>query len=128
MSRERGILINYVDVGDHHKMGIVDRFVRTLREKINQYFTMYNTTKYINVLPKIMHGYNNSYHSGIKKVPVKVEQDDEEVLDLTNKRYGKAKLEETRFNDGNVVRYVINRKAFEKRSLPKGGKQTHRII
>ena len=47
--RERGITLNYVEVGDHHKMGIVDRFVRTLREKINKYCTMYNTTKYINV-------------------------------------------------------------------------------
>ena len=35
--KDRGIDINYVDVGDHHKLGIVDRFVRTLREKINIY-------------------------------------------------------------------------------------------
>ena len=40
---------------------------------------MYNTTKYINVLPKIIHGYNNTYHSGIKKKPNDVEDDDEDV-------------------------------------------------
>ena len=43
--RERGISINHVEVGDHHKMGMVDRFARTLREKINKYCTMYTTTK-----------------------------------------------------------------------------------
>jgi len=126
--RERGITINYVDVGDHHKLGIVDRFIRTLREKINKYFTMYNTTKYINVLPQIIHGYNSSYQSGIKKVPNQVEENDEEVLEIMNKKYVKAKQEETKFNDGDIVRYVINRKAFEKRSLPKWSKQTHKIV
>jgi len=126
--RERGISINYVEVGDHHKMGIVDRFVRTLREKINKYCTMYNTTKYINVLPQIIHGYNNTYHSGIKKAPNKVEDDDEQVLEIMNQRYIKAKEEETKYNDGDVVRYIINRKAFEKRSLPKWSKQTHKIV
>ena len=126
--RERGITINYVEVGDHHKMGIVDRFVRTLREKINKYCTMYNTTKYINVLPQIIHGYNNTYHSGIKKAPNKVEDDDDEVLESMNQKYMKAKKEETKFKDGDVVRYIINRKAFEKRSLPKWSKQTHKIV
>ncbi len=126
--RDRGITINYVDVGEHHKMGIVDRFVRTLREKINKYFTMYNTTKYINVLPQIIHGYNSSYHSGINKPPNKVDQEDEEVLEIMHKRYVKAKQEETKFNDGDIVRYVINRKAFEKKSLPKFSKTTHNII
>ena len=126
--RERGITINYVEVGDHHKMGIVDRFVRTLREKINKYCTMYNTTKYINVLPQIIHGYNNTYHSGIKKIPNQVEEDDDDVIELTNRKYNKAKEEETKYNDGDVVRYIINLKAFEKRSLPKWSKQTHKIV
>ena len=126
--RDRGITINYVDVGDHHKLGIVDRFVRTLREKINKYLTMYNTTKYINVLPQIIHGYNSSYHSGIKRAPNKVQEDDEEVLEIMNKKYVQAKREETKFNDGDEVRYVINRKAFEKKSLPKWSKQIHKII
>jgi len=126
--RERGVTINYVEVGDHHKLGVIDRFVRTLREKICKYCSMYNTTKYINVLPQIIHGYNNTYHSGIKKIPNQVEEDDDDVIELTNRKYNKAKEEETKYNDGDVVRYIINRKAFEKRSLPKWSKQTHKIV
>ena len=126
--RESGITINYVEVGDHHKMGIVDRFVRTLREKINKYCTMYNTTKYINVLPQIIHGYNNTYHSGIKKIPNQVEDEDEDVIELTNRKYNDAKKEETIYHDGDTVRYIMNIKAFEKRSLPKWSKQTHKIV
>ena len=126
--RYRGIAINYVNVGDHHKLGIVDRFVRTLREKINKYMAMYNTTKYINILPQIIHGYNSSYHSGIKRAPNKVQAEDAEVLEIMNQKYVKAKQEETKFNDGDEVRYVINRKAFEKKSLPTWSKQIHKII
>ena len=51
---KRGITIAYGNVQDHHKLGIVDRFVRTLREKINKFMAMHNTTKYIDILPKIV--------------------------------------------------------------------------
>ena len=50
--KDRDITINYVDVQDHHKLGKIDRFVRTLREKVNKYLVIRNTTKYIDVLPK----------------------------------------------------------------------------
>ena len=36
--RENGIDIQFVDVGDHKRLGITDRFVRTLREKNKQIF------------------------------------------------------------------------------------------
>ena len=128
MMNERGIDIQFIDVGDHKRLGIVDRFVRTLREKINKYLTMFNTTKYIDVLPKIISNYNSSYHSGIKKVPNDVEEDDEDVIKLTNKKYNKAKLEETKFNVGDSVRFILNRKQFEKRTLAKWSKTVHKII
>ena len=48
----RGIDITYVPVGSHHALGTIDRYVRTLREKINKYMEIYNTTTYIDVLPK----------------------------------------------------------------------------
>ena len=57
-----------------------------------------------------------------------VDDNDEEVLEIMNQRYVRAKEEETKFNDGDVVRYIMNRKAFEKRSLPKWTKQIHKIV
>ena len=48
----RGIDIVFVPVGSHHALGTIDRYVRTLREKINKYMEMYNTSTYIDVLPK----------------------------------------------------------------------------
>ena len=128
MIKERGIAIQFIDVGDHKRLGIVDRFVRTLREKINKYMAMFNTTKYIDVLPKIISNYNSSYHSGIKKVPNDVEEDDEDVIKVTNRKYNKAKLEEIKLNFGDYVRYILNRKQFEKGTLAKWSKTVHKIM
>ena len=123
----RGIDVNYVDVGSHHALGTIDRYVRTLREKINKYMEMYNTTTYIDVLQKIVENYNLAYHSGIKKAPVDVKDDDKDVNDIFLKKYMKAKEEEVIFNIGDNVRYILNFKQFEKHTLPKWS-VIHKII
>ena len=50
----RGVDINYVQIGSHHALGTIDRFIRTLREKINKYMELHNTTTYIDVLQSIV--------------------------------------------------------------------------
>ena len=87
--KDKSVEIQFIDVGDHKRLGIVDRFVRTLREKINKYMIMFNTTKQIEVLPQIISN-NSSYHSGIKKAPNDVD-DEEVVIKVTNRKYNKLK-------------------------------------
>ena len=123
----RGIDVNYVDVGSHHALGTIDRYVRTLREKINKYMEMHNTTTYIDVLQKIVENYNLAYHSGIKKAPIDVKDDDKDVNDIFMKKYMKAKEEEVIFYIGDNVRYILNFKQFEKHTLPKWS-VVHKII
>ena len=57
---------------------------------------MCNTTKYIDVLPQIIPNYNSLYRSGIKKAPNDVDDDDEDVIKVINRKYNKAKNEETK--------------------------------
>jgi len=66
---DNNVKITYVNINDHNRLGVVDRFIQTLRNKINRYMTAYNTSKYIAVLNDIVDNYNNSYNSGIKSVP-----------------------------------------------------------
>ena len=80
---------------------------------------MHSTTKYIDVLPKLVFNYNNAYHSGIKKIPADVDKNDEKVIELTNKKYNKAKAEEVKFNVGDTVRYILNKEQFTKGTLPR---------
>ena len=73
---------------------------------------MYDTTKYIDVLPKLMINYNNSYHSGIKGIPNMV--NNRKLNELNTKKFIQAKTEEKMFNIGDKVRHIINKKVFEK--------------
>ena len=52
-------------VGDSHKLGIVNRFHRTLKEKLLKYFLAYDTVKWIDVIDKIIKSYNNTPNRGI---------------------------------------------------------------
>src|SRR5207249_11235546 len=51
------------------KAVVIERFNRTLKEKMWRYFTETNTNKYIAILPKLLSEYNNRIHSTIKMTP-----------------------------------------------------------
>ena len=76
ISKEFKILMNqnnikmvYTNIDEHNKLGVVDRFIQTLRNMLNKYMYAHETTKYINVLNDIVEKYNNSFNSGIESVP-----------------------------------------------------------
>ena len=47
------------------KASIAERFIRTIKGKLYRYMTQQNTKKYINILPALIEGYNNSPHRGL---------------------------------------------------------------
>ena len=49
---------------------MVDIFCRTIADLVIKYLTT-NNTKYINVLPDLVHNYSNSYFKGIAGAPAK---------------------------------------------------------
>jgi len=51
------------------KVTIVERLIRTLRSRIERYFTYTGKEKWIDVLPQITQSYNSTYHSSIKTAP-----------------------------------------------------------
>jgi len=87
---------------------------------------MYGTTKYIDVLPKLIDNYNISYHSGINGVPNKINAAKLEELNMN--KYKLDKQEETVFNIGDTVRYLLNKKLFDKGSIPHWSKHIHTIV
>ena len=128
MLLKHGVQIHYVDVGEHKKLTIVDRFVSTLRQKINMYLSQYHTTKYIDVLEKIVYNYNNSFHTGIKKIPSEVTYEDPHIFKMDNEKYNKAFSNEILFNIGDKVRYIITKTSFSKGTLPKWSKTVHTTV
>ena len=54
------------------KASVVERFNRTLKEKMWRYFTYSNNFKYLDVLEQLVESYNNTYHRTIKTKPLMV--------------------------------------------------------
>ena len=51
------------------KAQIVERFNRTLKDRMYKYFTANDTKRWVDVLPDLVYNYNNSYHRSIKMTP-----------------------------------------------------------
>ena len=68
---KRKDIVHFSTFGDT-KASVVERFNRTLKERMYRYFTVKNTLKYLPVLKDLVMGYNRSYHRSIKMAPIKV--------------------------------------------------------
>ncbi|KAL9986813.1 hypothetical protein ACROYT_G001014 [Oculina patagonica] len=51
------------------KAVVIERFNRTLKNKMYKQFTIQGNTQYLEILPKIVKEYNNTKHSSIKMTP-----------------------------------------------------------
>ena len=126
--KEYDINIKYVEIGDHHKLGCIDRFVRTLRQMIEKYMLMHNTTKYIDALDDLVYNYNNSINRGIKLKPNEVTYNDQRIINLFNEKHFDGLQSEINFEIGDEVRFIKNKILFEKGSLAHWSKGIHKII
>ena len=48
---------------------MIEKFNRTIKEKLFKYFSTNNTRRYVDVLDLLVNQYNNSIHSSIKMTP-----------------------------------------------------------
>ena len=88
---------------DSHKMGIINRFHRTLKEKLTLHFSASNTVKWVDVIDEIVHNYNHSVNRGIGMAPYKVNSFIENEL-VQEKKEKTKELEIVDFVIGDKVR------------------------
>jgi hypothetical protein len=97
---------------------MVERFNRTLQDKIHRDFTENNDKKYVVDLPDLLHNYNNSIHSSINQKPIDINKTNERAKYKYQYGYdiksGPNDLIEFEFEIGDYVRSVIPKKLFEK--------------
>ena len=65
-------VLHFTTENDDIKACIVERFNRSLKNKMWRYFTKNFTHRYLDVLPKLTKSYNDSYHSKTKAKPSSV--------------------------------------------------------
>ncbi|GFU01897.1 putative uncharacterized transposon-derived protein F54H12.3 [Trichonephila clavipes] len=111
----KNLNVNFFFTNNETKASIVERFNRTLKTKMWKYFTEFNTKNYIDVIDKLIHSYNHSYHRSIKMEPVSVSRHNRKQV-LKN-LYGGLRNEKPkapRFKIGDVVRINKQKLHFEK--------------
>ena len=94
--------INHYSVYSQYKAAIVERFNRTLRERLTKYLTKQGNKKWVDVLPKIVHAYNNSIHRSINMKPSEVSKDNE--LKLWELQNNDEEIKQKTYNVDDYVR------------------------
>jgi len=54
------------------KCACIERWIRTLRERLARYFTHFGRQRYVDIIQDVVEAYNNSKHSGIGMAPNEV--------------------------------------------------------
>ena len=109
-------LIEIYSTENEEKSSIVERWIRTMKEKMWKYFTDNNTYKYIDVLPDLVEDYNNTVHSSTKLTPIDASKKKNELTvwrNLYPDRYKTSRLN-PKFSVGDEVRITKKKKDFEK--------------
>ena len=107
--------IHHFPTSGDTKASIVERFNRTLKERLYRYFTIKNTLTFLPVLQDVVLGYNRSYHSSIKMAPNKVTASSQE--EVWNNLYAKrlnAKRLKPKFKVNDRVRLNKKHRVFKK--------------
>ena len=106
---------------NEEKSSVVERWNRTIKEKIWKMFTLNNNNVYWDKIDKIVDDYNNSYHSSIKMTPVEASKEENKNKVWTN-LYGNLIYlipEKAKFEIGDKVRIPkYKRKVFDKGYTP----------
>ena len=97
---------------DSHKLGIINRWHRTIKEKLSKYFDSYDTTKWIDIIDKIVYNYNHSVNRGIGFKPVDVNDFKENLIRETKKAQGN-KITYDDFKIDDYVRILNEKTSFD---------------
>ena len=110
-------LLDIYSTENEEKSSIVERWIRTMKEKMWKYFTDNNTYRYIDILPDLVKDYNNTVHTSIKMTPIEASKKENELTAWRNlypDRYKIHNLRTPKFSVGDEVRITKKKKVFEK--------------
>lgn len=125
--RSKGI-VHFSSEDDVVKAGIVERLNRTIKNKMWKYFHHKHSNRWLEVLPKIMHSYNNTHHSSIKMTPIEA-SDPKRVVEVRTNLYGpenrlkkvdemKQATKKDKFSKGDLVKLSKHAMAFDRGYKP----------
>ena len=104
-------------LGGEHKASMAERFIRTLKTRIERFFTESNNFRWIDILQSLSEAINNSTNRSIGMAPNEV--NDENRQEVFKKLYGQKTLPPIcRFSKGDRVRIPTKKNVFDKGYKP----------
>ena len=109
-------LIEIYSTENEEKSSIVERWIRTMKEKMWKYFTDNNTYRYMDILPDLVEDYNNTVHTSTKMTPIEASKKKNELTVWQNLYQDRLKINNLtpKFSVGDEVRISKMKKVFEK--------------
>ncbi len=105
--------IKHYSIRGKHKASVAERFIRTIKSRIQKYFWANKTTNWISILDQFIDNYNNTYHRSIKMTPNQVNENNRAIVFKT--LYPKVSDDtQPRLQVGDRVRLLKEKQIFEK--------------
>ena len=130
--KEECAIYHFTSKNQTIKCAIVERFNRTLKERMYKYFTANGNRIWIDVLPELVSAYNNSKHRTIKMTPVEASESKNDIL--FKNIYGCENIEElyknekeNKIKEGDIVRKAYKLGPFDKSFYPNWTDKTYKV-
>lgn len=113
-------MVELYSTENEEKSSVVERWNRTMKEKMWKYFSANNTRIYFDVMDELVDQYNNTKHSSIKMTPVEASKKKNENAVYRN-LYGDIDSSKVnpKFSVGDKVRISKKKQLFEKGYTPR---------
>ena len=126
-NRDVKSLIDIYSTENEEKASVVERWNRTMKERMYKYFSANNTRKYIDVLDDMVKGYNETVHSSTKMTPIDASKGKNENKVWLN-LYSIPKVgKEPKYSVGDRVRIARKKTTFEKGYTPRWAEEVFTI-
>jgi len=121
----------------------IERWNRTLKEKLWYKFTKHETNQWVNKLQKVVHKYNNTIHSSIGITPEQASErkrgsrgpraplewtEEQYLLQKQDDKLSKVKKSPPKLRIGDFVRLAVSKEKFEKGFTPNWTRELFKIV
>jgi transposase InsO family protein len=117
---------HYWSFNDVIKAACAERFIRSLRSRLQRYFTAKHTNKWIDALQGLVDSYNNSFHSTIGMTPNEVNP--ENAHRVAERMYPLKQPPKWKFQLGDTVRITVYKHIFVKGYIQNWSEEVYTIV
>ena len=118
--------IKHYSIRVRHKACVAERFIRTLKGRLERYFWDKRTHNWLDVLQQFLKNYNNTYHRSIRMSPNAVNENNRKIV-FKNLYPHSEDNTPPRLRKGDKVRLLKTKNIFEKGYTRSWGTQIYEI-